>query len=230
MTIVGVVAGQSDQKTVLYRAYTDAILRAGGIPVVIPAAHFTGPALREVLGHLDAVLLSGGGDIDPRHYGEKPMTTLDEVDAERDETELRTVAWCQETGRRVLGICRGAQLLAVANGGTLVQDLPAAGYEPHMDPRHDRGYAAMQHPIKVLPDTLTSRVLDGVAEVNSHHHQAVDDPGRLTATAWTGDGVIEAIEGDQMLGVQWHPEFLISGEKAQLRPFQWLVHGEGGWE
>lgn len=230
MTIVGVVAGQSEQKTVLYRAYTDAILLAGGIPVVIPAAHFSEAALTEVLGHLDAVLLSGGGDIDPSHYRAKPVTTLDEVDAERDETEIRTVEWCMRNGRRVLGICRGAQMLAVANGGTLVQDLPGAGYEPHIDPRHDRGYAALQHPVKVLPDTLTARVLGGVSDVNSHHHQAVEDPGALTATAWTGDGVIEAIEGAGLLGVQWHPEFLISGDSTHLRPFQWLVHGEEDWE
>ena len=229
MTIVGVVAGQSKQTTGLYRSYIDAILLAGGTPIVIPAARYEEGALEAVLQFVDALLLSGGGDIDPLLYGSRVKTTLDSVDSERDETELRAIEWSRASGIRVLGVCRGAQMLAIAAGGSLIQDLPAAGFEEHVDPRHNSVYATMMHPIKVLPETLTSRVLAGVTEVNSHHHQAVEDPGSLVATAWTGDGVIEAIEGPGMLGVQWHPEFLLSTDKEHLRPFQWLVNGEEAW-
>ena len=229
MTIVGVIAGQSKQKTVLYRAYTDAILLAGGTPMVIPAADYSPTRLEEALSRIDVLLLSGGGDIDPRRYGASPTATLDAIDWQRDETELQALSWALKSETRVLGICRGAQMLAVATGGTLIQDLPGAGYEQHVDPRHDRGYAALFHSLKTLPDTITAKVIADLTEVNSHHHQAVDSPGQvLIPTAWTGDGVIEALEGPNLLAIQWHPEFLVSVDDRHLRPFQWLVNGERG--
>ena len=229
MTIVGVIAGQSRQRTVLYRAYTDAILLAGGTPLVIPAADYSVARLQEALSCIDVLLLSGGGDIDPRRYGASPTTTLDEIDWQRDQTELQAMEWALKAEVRVLGICRGAQMLTVATGGTLIQDLPAAGFEQHIDPRHDRGYAVLFHSLKVQPDTVTAEMVGDLTEVNSHHHQAVDSPGHLlTPTAWTGDGVIEALEGPNLLALQWHPEFLVSADDRHMRPFQWLVNGEGG--
>lgn len=213
----------------MYRAYIDAVLLAGGTPLLIPAADYPDERLREALGRIDVLLLSGGGDIDPRRYGRNPVATLGDIDWERDSTELSAVDWALTNDRRVLGICRGAQLLAVATGGTLIQDLPASGYEQHIDPRHDHGYAALMHPVKTQPESLTSKILDGLSEVNSHHHQAVESPGEfLKATAWTGDGAVEALEGPNVLGVQWHPEFIISRDHRHARVFQWLVSGEEG--
>lgn len=229
MTTVGIIAGQSEGKTILYRAYVEAILLAGGTPMVIPSANYSDGRLEEALESVDVVMLTGGGDIDPVRYHALPQATLDQVDWERDETELRTVKWALKRQRRVLGICRGAQLLVVATGGELVQDLPAAGYEQHIDPRHDRAYAALFHGLTTQPDTVTARVLDGLTEVNSHHHQGIQSPGSvLTPVAWTGDGVVEALEGPDLLAIQWHPEFLISVDQRHVRPFAWLINGERG--
>jgi putative glutamine amidotransferase len=230
VTVVGIVAGYADGALSLLRAYVDAVLAAGGTPVVLPAAFGPGDdRLEEALRPVEALLLTGGGDISPERYGARPRTTLDHVDPVRDDMELRALAWAERTGVRVFGICRGAQLMAVAHGGSLVQDLPAAGFDAHIDVRHDRGYATLRHGLKAEPGTLTSAVLGDLDEVNTHHHQAVRSPGEgLTATAWSSDGVIEAIEGPDLLGVQWHPETLCATDPRHLRPFQWLVNGEQG--
>jgi putative glutamine amidotransferase len=230
VTVVGIVAGQADACISLLRAYVDGVLAAGGTPVVLPAVLEPGDErLEEALRPVGALLLTGGGDIAPERYGARPTTTLDHVDPVRDDLELRALAWAEQSGVRVLGICRGAQLIAVAHGGSLLQDLPAAGFDAHVDVRHDRGYATLRHGIKADPDSLTDAVLGGLDEVNTHHHQAVHSPGNgLTATAWSADGVIEAIEGPGLLGVQWHPETLVAAEPRHLRPFQWLVDGEQG--
>jgi putative glutamine amidotransferase len=132
-------------------------------------------------------------------------------------------------GKRVLGVCRGAHLLAVGAGGSLVQDLPSAGMDGHRASRADSGYADARHTVKVEPSTLTEQILDGLTEINSQHHQSILDPGDgLTVTAWAPDGAVEAIEGAGVLGVQWHPEFLIQDDSRHLRPFRWLVHGQEG--
>jgi putative glutamine amidotransferase len=230
MTVVGIVAGQAEGCITLLRAYVDGVLAAGGTPVVLPTAFGPGDErLDEALRPVEALLLTGGGDIAPERYGARPTTTLDHVDPVRDDMELRALAWAEQSGVRVLGICRGAQLMAVAHGGSLIQDLPAAGFSAHVDVRHDRGYATLRHVIKAESDSLTGAVLGDLDEVNTHHHQAVHSPGDgLTATAWSADGVIEAIEGPGLLGVQWHPETLFVTDPRHLRPFQWLVDGEQG--
>lgn len=230
MTVVGIVAGHEGGSLSLLRAYVDAVLAAGGTPVVLPAAFGPGDdRLDRALARVEALLLTGGGDIAPARYRAAVTTTLDAVDPVRDDVELRALRWAELSGTRILGICRGAQLMAVAHGGSLVQDLPAAGFPAHADVRFDRGYATLRHGVKAEPDTLTDAVLGGLDEVNTHHHQAVLSPGDgLTATAWSTDGVIEAIEGPGLLGVQWHPETLFATEPRHLRPFQWLVDGEQG--
>lgn len=231
MTVVGIVAGRADAFLSLHHAYIDSVLAAGGIPVMVPAS-FAGDddRLEQALDVADVLLLAGGGDIDPATYGAKPVTTLDHVDRLRDELELRALRWALKRGTRVLGVCRGAQLMTVGTGGTLVQDLPAAGFGLHVDVRHDREYAAMSHAVKTEPGSLAEWVLSGLEEVNSHHHQAVcTAQAPLVATAWSADGVIEAVEGPNLLGVQWHPEAAITRDAKHLRPFQWLVNAETEW-
>lgn len=175
------------------------------------------------------LLLAGGGDVQPALYGAQPAATLDHLDPARDTVERRAYLWARARGLRVLGICRGAQLMAAVSGGSLIQDLAAAGYRSHMDMRHDRIYAGLLHGVKAEPTTLAETILDGVDEINSHHHQAIAAPGSgLTPSAWSEDGVIEAIEGPHQLGVQWHPENLFAADHRHLRPFRWLVHGEKG--
>lgn len=228
---VAVVFGLTDQSLLLHRSYVDCVLAAGGIPILVPAVYAAGDGrLEQALETADVLLLTGGGDIQPRLYGSTPLTTLDHVDPARDDVELRALSWARNAGARVLGICRGAQVLAVANGGSLVQDLPAAGYEMHVDVRHDRPYAGLQHAVKTEPGSVAERLLAGMEQTNSHHHQAVAEVGEgLVATAWSADGVIEAIEGPNVLGVQWHPESAASTDNRNMRPFHWLINGEAEW-
>ena len=225
MTVIGITAGSTELPAVI-AAYVRSVLGAGGTPVLLPSL-MDASLVDEVLDRVDALLLSGGGDVHPAEYGEAPRVSLDSVDRDRDQMELHAIRSAMNSGKRVLGICRGAQLLAVATGGSLFQDLPAEGYVGHADERHDRGYATMRHGIKTEVGSCAERAVGGLAEVNSHHHQAIRDVGNtLVATAWSHDGIIEAIEAVGLLGLQWHPESLITTDDRHLEPFRWLVHGE----
>ena len=191
------------------RSYVDHVLAAGGRPVILP------PRSGDLLDVLDAVVLAGGGDLEPRLYG-RPGAPADGVDSDRDRVEIDLARSAQRMGMPVLGVCRGAQILAVAYGGTLVPDLGEE--KPHV-------IVGGFHPIETRTGSIVSSLLDGTALVNSLHHQAIDDPGpswRVTARA--GDGVIEAVEwgGDDgwpALGVQWHPELDHTGTAV----FGWLI-------
>lgn len=223
MTVVGITVGSTERREVI-GSFVRAVLRAGGTPVLVPSALDATDRVDEAVGTVDVLLLSGGGDVYPSEYGEAPRTTLDAVDRQRDRMELRAVEVARAQRKRILGVCRGAQLLCVATGGTLIQDLGAEGLGGHIDESHDRGYAALMHGVKTEAGSAADGVLVGLDEVNSHHHQAIRDVGAvLTATAWAPDGVIEAVEATDLLGVQWHPEALVDGDERHLGPFRWLI-------
>lgn len=225
MTVIGITVGSTERPAVV-AAYVRSVLGAGGTPVLLPSL-IDEALIDEPLNRVDALLLSGGGDVHPAEYREQPRVSLDSVDRHRDRMELRALRTAMNDGKRVLGICRGAQLLVVATGGSLFQDLPAEGYFGHADERHDRGYATLRHGIKTEVGSCAERAVAGLAEVNSHHHQAIRDTGNtLIATAWSHDGIIEAVESPGLLGLQWHPESLITTDNRHHEPFRWLVHGE----
>jgi putative glutamine amidotransferase len=226
MTVVGITVGATERPSVV-AAYVASVLSAGGTPVLIPTQLGEPDQIDEAIHRIDALLLSGGGDIHPAEYGQTTRTTLDAVDRQRDRMELRALETARRNRIRVLGICRGAQLLVVATGGSLIQDLPAEGFVGHFDENHDRGYATLQHGIKAEVGSCADRALAGLTEINSHHHQAVRDVGdELVATAWADDGIIEAVEGPGLLGLQWHPETLSTTDNRHLEPFRWLVGAE----
>lgn len=228
MTVVGIFVGLNGHEPAHQHRYVAAVEAAGGTPVLVPGIPIGRDRLHGLLERVDALLLSGGGDIDPSRYGAVPRAELDELDPGRDELELAALEWATTSNRRVLGICRGAQLMAVATGGTLLQDLPSSGYTGHKD--QSGGYATAAHRIKTEPGSLADELLGNAVEVNSHHHQAVEHPGYfLHPTAWSEDGVVEALEGPHWLAVQWHPEVGLTHSAHHLRPFQWLVHQEGRW-
>jgi putative glutamine amidotransferase len=181
---------------------------------------------RTVLEVIDGVLLTGGGDVDPAFYGEERHETIQDAEPGRDEFELDLARRALENDVPVLAICRGAQVLNVAAGGTLVQDIPTA-VTTELSHRISEPKDSVAHDIQVAPDSrLHSALGDAVSascacRVNSRHHQSVGKLGRnLTASATAPDGVIEGIEAPAAtfcVGVQWHPEnFWRTGEFKPL--------------
>jgi putative glutamine amidotransferase len=191
--------------------YPAAIARGGGVPVVIPP--FTSDErIGPLLDRVDGVLLAGGPDLHPSLYGQEPHPNLGPTEADLDGCEIALVRMALARRLPLLCICRGAQALNVARGGTLVQDLPG-----HRQTEPGR---LATHDVAVAPDSLLAEAL-GATEVavNSFHHQAVDALGRnLRAVAWAGDGLVEGIEAtdrDFCLGVQWHAEGLVGAPEQE---------------
>lgn len=203
------------ERTGVNVAYVRRLVRAGGMPLVLSPVLEPGRA-DEVLSDMDGLLLSGGADIAPERYGTVPSPRLGAVEPERDAFELALFAAARGRGLPVLAICRGLQLVNVATGGTLWQDLPSErpGAITHQqaEPRSVR-----THDVRLQPGSRTATCLGVDAlRANSMHHQAVRDLGDgLVATGWAADGVIEALEARDgaawLLGVQWHPEDLADG-------------------
>ena len=197
------------------RKLVEAVYAAGGEPLSI---HPAAPA--EVAGRLafaDGVLLPGGGDLHPSSYGGAGHESLYDMDPGQDAFDLAVARWCLGTGRPLLAICRGMQVVNVATGGTLVQDMP----------RHHRH---VRSELTLTAGTALHGVLaQDVATISCYHHQAVDRLGAgLRPVATSADGVIEAIEPDGdgpgwFLAVQWHPEDTAAADPAQQRLFGALV-------
>jgi putative glutamine amidotransferase len=208
------------------RSYTAALRAARGIPLLLPAGR--ADEADAVLGRVDGLILTGGGDIDPSTYGREPQPSIAGSDIDRDRFEIQLVLAARERAVPVLAICRGLQVTNVACGGDLIVDIPA---EVPGDVGHrasEPGHLAT-HRVRLDPNSRLARLVgDDTAEVNSSHHQAALGIGQgMRAVAWAADGVIEAIEtvGDRwwLLGVQWHPEQPPREEPAAWRPFQGLV-------
>lgn len=194
------------------RHYLDAILWAGGLPLMIPTVEPPGLVL-EYARCVDGILLPGSPtDLNPAGYGEEPHPKLGKPYPERDATDFALLRYADETGLPLLGICFGAQSLNVHRGGSLVQDIPSQVGRPLThDEKGEDPVVAARHPISIAGSTLLAKIAGKDAlEVNSYHHQSVARAGRdLRVSATAPDGVIEAIEdtsGRFVLGVQWHPE------------------------
>lgn len=208
----------------LHTSYLNAITRAGGLPFVVPAG-LSPENADQILAKVDGLLFSGGADIDPQLFNQNPHPLLGEVSPERDRIELPLMRAAVEKDVPVLGVCRGAQLLNVALGGTLYQDL---GREVSGSIKHVQKapmYHA-SHSISIMEDSKLARLL-GVSEirVNSFHHQSIKNvaPG-LNVSATAPDGIVEAVESSTgkafVMGVQWHPEAMIDKVEAFLGVFE----------
>jgi putative glutamine amidotransferase len=206
--------------------YAEQVAAAGGVPVLLPPV----PGITAAVGRLDALVLTGGGDIDPARYGAARHPRTGPANAERDRSELDLLAAALAAGLPVLGICRGLQLLNIARGGTLHQHLADLG--PAGDAGHTPAPGTFgRHPVRVAEGSVLAKILppDGTLAVPTAHHQAIDQLGAgLTATAWAADGIIEAAELTDgrhhpfVLAVQWHPE---AGDDPRL--FEALVAAAG---
>ena len=204
------------------------VLSAGGVPVLLPP-QLDESGRAELWTRLDALVLSGGGDVDPARFGEPPHAKVYEVSAERDELELGFTRRALDDGVPLLAICRGVQVLNIALGGTLYQDIPS---EPGSAVDHSQKAPRHQptHRVKVMGEgtRLGSVVGATELEVNSFHHQAIKQLGAgLREVAWAEDGIIEGVEmggaHSFVLGVQWHPEDLIERDAAARSLFTAVV-------
>lgn len=194
------------ERVALNSSYVRALLGVGLTPVLVPP--LLDPAqVDDVLSAVAGLVLTGGEDVHPASYGETPHARLEETDQARDAVELALYRVARARSLPVLAICRGIQLVNVAEGGSLYQDLPSEKPSPvnHVDPKG-------RHALRIEPASRLHRTIGDPVSVNSRHHQAVKQlASGLRAVAWAEDGIIEGAEpvdrsAPWLLGVQWHPE------------------------
>jgi len=221
-------SGQGSDYFALYRKYVTAVEMAGGVAVGLPAQP---EAVADVLPVLEGLLLSGGGDIAPDLFGQDCHPKTRQIDRRRDDFELALVREWVRADRPLLAICRGIQVLNVALGGDLIQDIADQVANSLV---HQRSEGEARHLIRLQPTSRLGSLLgDDELEVNSYHHQAVQDlaPG-LQAVAWAADGVVEGVEMPGscfVVGVQWHPELMVQNDVRQLRLFVGLMEAVDRW-
>jgi len=215
------------------RVFADILEQVGVLPVMLP--NLADPDLAEAyLPGLDGVVLTGGDDPHPEAFGEAPHRRIETVDRRRDRFEFALVKAAHAGGWPVLGICRGVQVMNIALGGDIWQDI--ASQTPstvcHNQKTMDEG---PWHTVEIRPGTLLHRLLGTErADVNSYHHQACRRPGEgLVASAvCAGDGMVEAVEDPQadfFLGVQWHPESVGLDDPVAKRLFEGFAAAAGRW-
>ena len=206
-------------------AYADAVTRAGGVPVALICF---GPSPgEEIVDRLDGLVLMGGGDVEPAAYGAKDNAAVG-VDPERDRFELELVRAAIDVNRPILAVCRGVQVLNVAFGGTLHQDLPALNdLNPHTGRIEGQSVDGVLHEVNLLRGSRTAKATGRNAVIGwSSHHQGIDRLGTgLRPVGWTPDGLIEAVEGDEgwVVGVQWHPETTAHSDPVEQAIYDALV-------
>ena len=226
--VIGLTGNFRDGDCTLAEGYYQSILKAGGVPFIIPCYDDT-DALINTLDKLDGILLTGGADINPLFLGEDPVKELHGINPRRDRQELLLTRLAADRQIPILGICRGIQTMNAALGGPLYQDIHSQmeGTRIKHSQELDRSHAS--HTVTIEKDTLLHNLFkaDTIA-VNSFHHQAIKEPApgfRVCARAT--DGVIEAMESTEyksMLGVQWHPEcFILKNDECMMPLFHWLI-------
>lgn len=238
--LIGVTMGREKSQRffglnlfIMNQTYVRSLEALGALPVMIPL-HMSEASLRGIFERLDGVFLPGGEDIDPAYYGEERHPLLGATDKERDRTELLLTRWAIEEGMPVLGVCRGVQMINVACGGSLFQDLHSA--DPDLD-KHDYFPPSFEryrisHQVAVEPDSRLAQAMGHKHEVNSMHHQGIDRVGYgLRVVARAEDGLPEALEAPALpfaVGVQWHPEELSKTDQMSTNLFYNFVHAAAG--
>lgn len=220
--IIGITAGEIFNKLYPHsppaqgqpHTYIDAIVRAGGAPFVLPLTK-NKDALRTLYEQCSGILLAGGNDLDPGLYGQAPTKHTIDQDPPRDEQELQLLKWALEDNKPVLGICRGMQLINVAQGGDLYQHIPEDIPDAvvHSIASENKRESRIVHGLRIKPESRLASILETrELGTNAYHHQAIKELGDgLVATAWAEDDVIEAIElpeKEYVVAVQSHPESL----------------------
>ncbi|MEM2136977.1 MAG: gamma-glutamyl-gamma-aminobutyrate hydrolase family protein [Candidatus Methanomethylicia archaeon] len=229
--IVGITSSHdwSRETYMLGNAYIKSVEIAGGIPIIIPPTY--NMDIEVILSKIDALILSGGPDIDPYLYGESPTPRTGAINPLRDKFEIEIARKAVEMEKPLLAICRGIQVLNVAFNGTLYQDIntqipKSIRHAWHTTTGTEVPPNYPTHTVKLKRESKLYKIFNKeILRVNSFHHQAVKDVGiGFEATAWADDGVIEAIEymGEKyIIGVQWHPEWMYDSEMIKI--FQALI-------
>lgn len=237
--VIGISAFSENGRCQVNMTYVNSVRMAGGAPLVIPVTS-DDAQIEAVLSAIDALVMTGGEDFDPlKWFGEEPIRALGEVVPERDEYDVKLVRAAVAKGIPVLGICRGEQLLAVAFGGSLWQDIPSQVKESYVKHRQGPTTGTIgTHTILIEKGSLLANILGKEsAVVNTFHHQAIKDvPQGFRVIARSADGIIEAVErngrlapgfadgGGWILGVQFHPEVITNSGNPEFLPiFQKLV-------
>ena len=215
------------ERIFIWATYLDAIVGAGGTPLMIPVH---ARELDRVVDALDGLVLAGGDDIAPDAYGDEPRACGDLLDPRRQRNDLALARLARERGLPLLGICLGSQVINVAAGGTLVQDIPSE-CEDALEHRGGPG-KRQRHVVEVDPESMLASIVGTTSvDVNSGHHQSILEAGDgLAVVARSRDGVVEAVEDPRhpfYVGVQWHPEEML-GEASARRLFEALVEAAAG--
>ena len=226
--VIGITTDvEQSGKHVLGNEYVRSVIRAGGLPLIIPVG-IEGD-VSQLLGMLDGLILSGGQDINPMLFNEEPYAYLGEVSPIRDSIELELARQMLKTGKPILGICRGIQILNVAAGGTVFQDLHKQNEGPTLQHLQIAPKTHPSHFVLVEEGSLLKSIAGSERiQVNSNHHQSLKDVAAVfKVTGMASDGIIEAIEcigKEFVLGVQWHPESLSAkGDSVSLRLFDKFI-------
>ena len=218
--VIGITGNFEDLTCKLGQGYYQSVVAAGGVPMIIPPVEDAN-TLVNTLDRIDALILSGGGDINPLFGGDEPSPRLRGINQRRDLPELMITRLAYNRQIPILGICRGIQTLAIALGGKVAQDISIQANIKHSQ---DADRAEQTHSVKIVEDSiLYSLYGEEKIYVNSFHHQAVKDPGsKFRVVAKSSDGIIEAMESSEfkpVIGVQWHPESFAEG----MPLFRWIV-------
>lgn len=229
--IIGITSSYNEGRYCLFTTYSSAISSQGGIPLIIP---FTSDAdtVEQIVDICDGILLSGGADIDPKFYGEEIYNDTVVVGKFRDEFELLTFSLARRKNKPIMAICRGMQLINVALGGSLYQDLPSQ-YESDIIHAQPAPKTEPWHSVNTVKDTPLYRLAKSeVMTANSFHHQAVKRLGDgLVPMAYADDGIVEAMycEGDEYVrAYQWHPERLYTIDENNRLIFRDFINASSG--
>lgn len=226
--VIGITGNYDKETCTLAEGYYQSVLKAGGIPLIIPPFQET-DRLCQMLDTIDGIIFSGGGDINPLFFGEEPIKELHSITPERDRQELLLARLAYDRQIPMFGICKGIQTINLALGGTVYQDIHTQMEGTRIKHSQDQDRRYPSHSVRLMPGSIMQRIFGSTTiTVNSFHHQACKEAAPcLNATAISPDGVIEAIESNEfksVLGVQWHPETYTLRQNDDMMPiFHWLI-------
>lgn len=224
------ISGKKDPVWGVISSYVESVEKVGGLPILIPLSNDK-EELKEFFNLSHGILLTGGEDVNPSKYSQAPSPKLKSTSDSRDEVEMEIAKWAVKEKKPILAICRGIQVLNVALGGTLYQDIATETDTKIEHDLHGVEDETAGHCVTVTKDTKLSKIVksEGTLKVNSLHHQSLKEIGKgLKVVAKSEDGIVEGVESEDpncfCVGVQWHPEILWQkGESHALRLFEALV-------